>query len=171
MVIRNALDGDLMNVAALHVSNQRTTYRGLLSDEYLDRLTVESRAEKWREFLHHEGNELFAAWEGSRFLGFAACEADAEFPGCMYLDSLHVAPEARGLGVGTALIRTAARYAAEHGCDAMSVCIVRGNETARRLYLELGAVHERFFIDSFEGTTSRSEKLRWTDLCALLSQQ
>ena len=164
MVIRDARDTDIKSIAALHVANQKTTYRGLLSDEYLDRLDVGAGAEKWAGYLRHAGQRIFVACDGSAFLGFAACRADAELPGCLYLDSLHVLPEARGQGVGTSLVRRAGRFAGENGYDGMSVCIVRGNETARRLYLALGAAHEKFFIDSFDGTTSRSEKLRWADL-------
>lgn len=166
MEIRDAKDSDIAGIAALHVANQRTTYRGLLSDDYLERLNVEDRAGKWRAYLHHAGQRIFVACDGSAFLGFAACRADTERPDCLYLDSLHVRPEARGRGVGTALIRTAGRFAEESGYEGMSVCIVRGNETARRLYLALGAAHEKYFTDSFEGTSSRSEKLRWTDLSA-----
>ena len=125
MVIRDARDSDIEGIAALHVSNQRTTYRGLLSDEYLDRLDVGAGAEKWAEYLRHEGHKLFVAGDGSTFLGFAACKADAELPGCLYLDSLHVQPEARGQGVGTALVRRVGRFAGENGYDGMSVCIVR----------------------------------------------
>ena len=49
----------------------------------------------------------------------------------------------------------------------MSVCIVRGNDGARRLYEKLGAVHLVYFEDDFCGTVSHSEKLIWRDLDAL----
>ena len=164
MVIRDAREQDIEEIAALHVANQKSTYRGLLSDEYLDRLSAADKAEQWRAYLRHDGNRLFVACDESVFLGFAACKTDAEIPGCLYLDSLHVSPEARGSGIGTSLIRRVGSFAEENGFDSMSVCIVRGNEGARRLYLKLGASHDKFFTDYFDGATSRSEKLRWTDL-------
>ncbi len=167
MRIRDAHASDIGQITALHIANQRETYRGLLSREYLDHLNPEDGERKWREYMLVGGRKLFVACEEDRFLGFAACREDTETKGCMYLDSLHVSPEARGRGVGTALIRAAGKAALENGYDAMSVCIVRGNESARRLYVGLGASHVRFFIDHFEGTESRSEKLRWEDLRGL----
>ncbi len=162
--IREAREDDLAEVAVLHVANQRMTYRGLLSDDYLDGLDPAKQRRKWAAFSRQEGQKLFIAREQSRLLGFAACRKDDELPGCLYLDSLHVAPEARGQGVGTALIRRVARYGREAGFRSMSVCIVKGNEGAGRLYARTGAVHWKDFTDHFEGTFSHSEKLRWQEL-------
>lgn len=164
MTVREAEEGDLPAMAALHVANQRATYRGLLSDGYLDRLDPAEQAERWEAFARQAGQRLFVARDRTGLLGFAACRREAERPDCLYLASLHVAPEARGQGVGTDLIRRAGRYARELGCHGMSVCIVKGNDGARRLYTGLGAVHEKDFTDEFDGTTSHSEKLRWPDL-------
>ena len=164
MSIREGQETDLSDVAALHVANQRTTYRGLLSDDYLDGLDPVKQAQKWAVFSRQEGQKLFIARAQSGILGFAACRKDDELPGCLYLESLHVAPEARGRGVGTALIRRVAHYAREIGFRSMSVCIVKGNEGAGRLYARTGAVHRKDFTDHFEGTISHSEKLLWQEL-------
>ena len=164
MSIREAGRTDFPAVGTLHVFNQRTTYRGLLSDDYLDGLDPTDRARKWETFAEQEGQKLFVAEDETGLLGFAACRADPEDASRLYLDSLHTSPRARGQGVGTALMRHVGRYARERGYRAMSVCIVRGNERARSLYTKMGAVHEKDFMDSFEGTISVSEKLRWPDL-------
>ena len=164
VTVRQALPADLPEIAALHVANQKTTYRGLLSDGYLDGLDPARQAETWDAFSRREGHALFVARDRTGLLGFAACEADPELPGCLYLASLHVSPEARGQGVGTDLIRRTGRYAEEKGYRTMSVCVVKGNEGARRLYTRLGAVHIRDFTDRFEGTVAHAEKLQWPDL-------
>ena len=59
MVIRNAEGSDVAKIAALHIANQRTTYRGLLSDEYLDSLRVGDGERKWNEYLRQEGKPIF----------------------------------------------------------------------------------------------------------------
>ena len=46
----------------------------------------------------------------------------------------------------------------------MSICIVRGNERAGKLYRRLGAVHYRYFEDAFGAERFASEKLLWETL-------
>ena len=164
MTLREAQESDLTEIAVLHIANQRAAYRGLLSDSYLDGLDPARQQEKWESFFRQEGQKIFVVRNHASLLGFAAWKKDEEIPECLYLDSLHVAPGAQGQGVGTALILQAAQCARENGYQTMSVCIVKGNEGARRLYTRMGAVHRKDFTDHFEGTSSHSEKLWWPKL-------
>ena len=41
----------------------------------------------------------------------------------------------------------------------MSICIVKGNDNAKRIYEKMGAKHYKDFIDYFGDTESNSEKL------------
>lgn len=167
MLIRTAQPEELDAIAALYVQNHREAYRGLLSEEYFSRLSPAHAREKWAAYRDAPGHMLWAAFEGGDFLGFSAGMPDGALPDTWYLDSLHVAPSARGKGVGSAFIRVQGAHAAAHGCAAMSVCVVRGNDRARRLYGRLGAEHLAYFEDDFCGTVSQSEKLIWRDLSIL----
>ena len=80
-MIRFAAAEDLEKIAALYVRNHKSAYRGLLSDAYLSALTEETAAEKWAAFLRSRENRLWVAYEGDRFLGFAAGMPDAELEG------------------------------------------------------------------------------------------
>ena len=164
MIIRFAKPEDLEKIADLYVRNHKMTYRGLLSDEYLYGLTTGYALEKWNRQLLSEEAKIWAAYEGESFLGFASGMPDPETEQTWYLDSLQVEKDSRGKGVGTALIHTMARYAAELGFRKMSVCIVRGNDVAGNLYQRLGAEHYSYFEDDFCGTVSSSEKLIWNEL-------
>ena len=164
MTIREAIAEDLDRIAALYVSNWKTTYRGLLTEDYLDRLDRSRSAEKWSAFLSAPDHHVFVACDAGRFLGFGACAPDPDIPNCLYLDSLHVCADAQGTGVGTRLIQTIGAYAAGRNDRMLSVCIVRGNDRARALYEKLGAVHHCYFTDDFGGALSSSEKLVWQDL-------
>ena len=171
LTIRPVSPADLDRIAALYVKNHQRTYRGLLPDVYFSHLTQTYAREKWSRFPEEPGAKMWAAYADGLFLGFSAGREDPELQGTWYLDSLHVTPEAQGKGVGTALIRENAAYAAGHGYSGMSVCIVRGNEKARGLYTRLGAEHDRDFEDDFCGTVSHSEKLIWKDLSGLCKKQ
>ena len=164
MVIRAAETKDLENIADLYVRNHKSTYRGLLSDDYLDALTTASARAKWEEKMSAKDARLLVAEREGEFLGFAAVMPDPELEQTLYLESLHVAESARGKGVGTALIRACAQLAEKDGFQKMSVCIVRGNHSAGDLYRRLGAEHHSFFEDDFGGTVSSSEKLVWSRL-------
>ena len=161
--IRLASPADLDAVAGLYLHNHASTYRELLP-EYVSGLSLPYCREKWAAFLNAPENRVWTAWEDDALLGFAACAIDAELPETWYLEALHVADRARGKGVGTALIRAAAAYAAARGYRRMSVCIIRGNERAGGLYRKLGAAHFKYFEDDFHGTKTRSEKLLWETL-------
>ena len=50
-MIRPATVDDAAAVAHVHVSSWRSTYRGLMPDAVLDSLSVERRAEFWREVI------------------------------------------------------------------------------------------------------------------------
>ena len=161
MVIRYARPEDLNSIAALYVRNHKAAYRGLLSDAYLDALTVESASAKWKKKIGPEDACILIAEQDGSFLGFAAAMPDPELERTWYLESLHVAEDARGQGIGTALIRACAKIAEEKGFQQMSVCVVRGNDPAAGLYQRIGAVHYSYFEDDFGGTVSSSEKLVW----------
>ena len=143
-------------------------YNGLLSDAYIDQLTVAYGVQKWEAYLMAEQHKIWVAYEEDIFLGFAAGMQDQELENIWYLDSLHVSADARGKGVGTALIRTIGRYAQEQGYAGMSICIVKGNDDAGNLYKKFGAKHLKDFEDDFCGTVSQSEKLLWENLNILL---
>lgn len=164
MTVRFTVKEDLDKIAKLYVHNHKTTYRGLVSEEYLNSLTVEDAKGRWEKYLSEEKNKMWVAYESDIFLGFTAGKEDDELKDTWYLDSLHVSENARGRGVGTELIKTMGRYAADNGYKTMSICVVKGNETAKSLYLRLGAEMYKSFEDSFENTRTNSEKLIWNDL-------
>lgn len=56
-----------------------------------------------------------------------------------YLQDLFVAPDARGAGVGEALIRAVYDAADDAGCGGVYWLTQVGNETARRIYDRVGA--------------------------------
>lgn len=67
----------------------------------------------------------FSTWEGR--------------PG-LYLEDLYVTPEARGKGVGRALLAHLARLAIERDCARLEWWVLDWNEPAIRFYRSLGAV-------------------------------
>jgi GNAT superfamily N-acetyltransferase len=57
----------------------------------------------------------------------------------LYLEDLYVRPEARGAGLGKALLATLARLAVERGCGRLEWSVLDWNEPALGFYRSLGA--------------------------------
>ncbi len=101
--------------------------------------------ERLRETLFGESPQakvVLALWEG-RPVGFAvyffSYSTWLARKG-LYLEDLFVLPEARGNGVGKALLRQLARIAVEEGCGRLEWSVLDWNQPAIDFYLSLGAV-------------------------------
>jgi hypothetical protein len=72
-VIRSARPGDARAIAEVHVASWRHAYRGLLPDDYLDRLSVEERERTRREHLEDpsSGWGTLVVDDGGRVVGFS----------------------------------------------------------------------------------------------------
>ncbi len=79
----------------------------------------------------------FSTWKGRRGL---------------YLEDLYVTPDARGAGVGAALLRHLAGLALERGCARFEWSVLDWNEGAIRFYRALGAVgQEEWTVQRVDG--------------------
>lgn len=85
---------------------------------------------------------LLARSAESQALGFALYfENYSTFLGKrgLYLEDLFVVPEARGRGIGRALIQTVARTAQQRGCGRFEWSVLDWNQSAIDFYQSLGA--------------------------------
>ncbi len=84
----------------------------------------------------------FSTWKGRRGL---------------YLEDLYVTPEARGAGVGAALLRHLADLALDRGCARFEWSVLDWNEGALRFYRGLGAVgQEEWTVQRVDGAALRA---------------
>lgn len=96
MDIRTALSFDLERIAEIYVKNHTETYRGLLSDDYFESLTLDYAKEKWSTYLSSTGKKIWVVYSEDEFLGFTAGMKDESLADTWYLDSLHITEKARG---------------------------------------------------------------------------
>ena len=98
----------------------------------------------WAERLHNaalSGRDcaLFAQIEGVPS-GLVWAKADASDTGCVNLFQLWVTPEARGRGVGDALLHAAIDWARQYGAGLVKLGATCGDTAAIRLYQRAGFV-------------------------------
>lgn len=117
--------------------------RALAEYERLSHLVVGSEEDLRSElFGVHPVIESVLAWDGDSAVGFALFFHNySTFLARrgLYLEDLFVIPEARGRGIGKALIGHCARVAVTRGCGRFEWSVLDWNEPAIAFYRSLGA--------------------------------
>lgn len=116
--------------------------RELARYERMEDQVVADEATLEHELFDEGGAEVLLAETGGEAVGFALFFHNfSTFLGRrgLYLEDLYVRPEARGAGVGAALIRELARVAVERGCGRLEWWCLDWNEPSIRFYRALGA--------------------------------
>ena len=140
---RLANQKDAARITELHAASWRDTYRGLLSDEYLDGDVVAERTKIWVERLTTPNpKQRIVLAEAERGLAGFACAIgsdDAELG--TLLDNLHVSREFQRQGIGAKLMHEIASWCrVELPGEGLFLWVLEGNRQARRFYEQLGAI-------------------------------
>lgn len=145
MIVRAGVVADAPGIAAVHVHAWQAAYRGILSDELLDGLSIEQRAEQWRRILGDDpelGRCTTVAEQDGEVLGFAhtgpSRDDDADSAAIGELNAIYVRPDAFGTGVGRALMDAALAWFAAGGYSAATLWVVDANARAIRFYERAG---------------------------------
>lgn len=139
VTIREARPQDAEAIAGIHVRAWQTTYRGQLSDDYLDGLRVEERLDMHRGALDGPPADyrMWVAEDSGRPVGFAVTgksqDADAEGR-IAELYAIYLEPDRMGSGVGRALFQYAVDDLRERGFRSATLWVLATNERARRFY-------------------------------------
>ena len=126
-------DEEIRGKAFVHWKCWQTTYPGLVSQEYLDKLTLancEEKAFRWRD-------NILVAKEGDRVIGFVGYGTHGpEDPDAGEVFALYVLPEYHGTGVGQRLMDEAMEKLS--ACMHLCLWAVKGNGRAIRFYEKNG---------------------------------
>jgi len=107
MNIRLATISDAEGIAQVSVNSWKTTYKGIISDVFLNQLSVERRKENWVLALNHlkENDATYVAEEQGTIRGFIKggnCrETDMAYEAEVY--AIYLLEEDQGKGYGTLL--------------------------------------------------------------------
>jgi L-amino acid N-acyltransferase YncA len=140
MLIRQATPADAAAIAHAQIEGWRTTYRGIVADELLDRMPHDERTAQWTADVKRLQVITFVAEdEAKRVVAFAACGPErtdrADYQGELY--AIYILSECRGHGIGSQLVRRVAASLAESGKHGMLVWVFEDNPY-RRFYESLG---------------------------------
>jgi GNAT superfamily N-acetyltransferase len=156
---------DAQQIAELQAQSWRSTYRGMLPDDYLDHHVVADRIESWTarfaNFAPHRALVLKAVSEDA-LLGYVCVLLDEEPEWGARLDNLHVIPDSKGTGIGYALFQAAREWIAQVSPGTpMHLWCVEDNRVARRFYDRQGGTIVESASRSFAGQPSVPELRYW----------
>ena len=165
MFFRIAYPNDAAAIAHLHAESWRNTYRGMMSDAYLDGDVFTERLKKWQaRFDNPKDNQhIIVALQNDELAGFACVYgADDEKWGSL-IDNLHVRPDLKGQGIGKQLIQKAMDWARENYPEqGIYLLVFEANEASRRFYEAMGGTNaERKLYENEDGTEGYVLRYFW----------
>lgn len=171
MKIRKAVLADVNGIAKVHVDGWKTTYRGIVPDEYMNKLTYEKRAQLWDRVIP-TGNVFVAEDETGQIMGFAdgGKERTGDYPeytGELY--AIYIFKGEQGKGIGKRLLMAVTEELVKQGIHSMLVWVLKDNPSCR-FYEKLGGKLVDSTAVDFSGTLLDEIAYGWNDLSLLLSQ-
>ena len=158
VAIRDAREPDLAAMLAIYNDAVLTTTAVY---DYKPRSSEQQAA--WFAAKQEQGLPVLVAEDGGAVVGFASYGPFRPWPAYLHSieNSLYVAPERRGRGIGSLLLPALIRHAAERGLHTMIAGIDATNEASLRLHAKFG--FER--VAQFREVGWKFE--RWLDLAFL----
>ncbi len=143
MNIRKALTADAAGIAAVHISSWQSAFAVIIDEDTMQR--------------HSDRERITAMYQRSLENGETAfvCEAEGKLSGFCFagkargiaeedlseLICIHVRPEEKHRGIGTALLQKAMTEAKAQGYGRMCLWVFRENVSARNFYEKHGFVY------------------------------
>jgi ribosomal protein S18 acetylase RimI-like enzyme len=112
---RDAEEADIGSIAVFQTACWRETYRGVVPQEYLDRVGVDDREVRWRERLVAGTRRVALATRAEEIIGVVSWgDSDIDDGPALELKSLYVSAEYHGTGVAAQLLILAVGSAPAH---------------------------------------------------------
>lgn len=140
MEIRPARPEDAPAIAALYYASWRRTYGPLVSEAIWQDFTPHSTAAEWRNNLRtaKPGITVLVAEDCAGLAGFLYAFPDPDDPARDVLESLHVAADRQGAGIGRELMAAYACELARRNRPRVVLHVIEGNRRAIDIYTHLG---------------------------------
>ena len=171
-VIFPAGPADAEALARVHVQSWRETYKGLLPDAYLARLSEAAHARRFGHMLVKPGPDdvTLAAADRWGLVGYAqGGPSRRRVPDEAEVATLYLVRAAQNRGLGGRLLADAARGLAARGARSLVISVLRDNFGARGFYEHLGGEAEPARLEPGPGGGMFHEvAYRWTDIRTLI---
>lgn len=171
--IRPPNPADAASLARVHVDSWRSTYAGIIPDEYLADLSYQDRESFWDQVLASERpavSNFLVETEQGEVIGMAAGGPERSgneiYLGELYLVYLLEAFQRKGLG--RRMVSAVASRLLDDGIGSMLVGVLRDNRIGCRFYESLGGELIDQRVVSIGGADLEEVFYGWTDVRALV---
>ena len=165
-MIRLALPDDAAEIARVHVAAWRSSYRGLLADDFLASLSEAGYTDRWRRVIGDGADRVFVVEEPEGIVGFASGgrerAGESGFEGELY--AIYIVAGSQRKGHGRELVRAIAAALREMDLQDMIVWVLRDNAPAREFYERLGGSYVRMQPITIGETTLQEVSYGWRRL-------
>ncbi|MGN7409411.1 N-acetyltransferase family protein [Sporosarcina sp. SAFN-010] len=141
MQIRTANLDDAQGIAKVHVDSWRTTYKGIIPDDFLNNLSYEQRTQLWKKNIEREDDYVFIAENSEgEIIGFADAwkREDNLTEKSGDLTSIYLLEKYQGNGIGKKLLKELFNHFKQMGYEKVLVEVLEENKT-RFFYEYYGA--------------------------------
>ncbi|WP_397538950.1 GNAT family N-acetyltransferase [Rummeliibacillus pycnus] len=141
MMIQEAKIEDAKEIAKVHVRSWQTTYKGIMSDNFLQNLSVEQRTDLWISNMQRVEDIVIVAIVDDKIIGFAsgAKVKEGEYPSYDGdITSIYFYEEYQGKGYGKELLGYLIEKFKQKGFKNAIVKVLEENKS-RYFYEKLGA--------------------------------
>ena len=165
-LVRHADVEDARAIADVHVASWRTTYRGLLPEDFLASLDEAGYEDRWRRIIAAGSSRVYIAADGRDVVGFASGGRERAgedgYEGELY--AIYVLEDAQGHGHGRRLVQAVVGGLRDLGLRDMIVWVLRENQRARRFYERLGGEYVRAQPITIGSTMLQEVSYGWRSL-------
>lgn len=160
MKIREAKLTDATGITKVHVDSWRTTYKNIISNGFLQKLSYEQRTNSWIQNLSNQSNYVFVAENNEdEIVGFAVCGKRLcnQIVHSGDLTSIYILDEYQGQGIGKQLMHQLFLQCKKLDFNRVFVEVLEDNKT-------------RFFYEYYGAKLRKTEKIKigGTDLNLLV---
>lgn len=168
MQIRQAREGDARAIAYVHTESWKTTYRGIISDEFLDHLTTEARIPQWEQMIRSDEKEqilLVAEQADGEIVGFACGgrEREGKLPYDGEIYAIYLLQASQGQRIGTMLASQVVQHLHKLKLRSLLIWALEKN-SACRFYEQMGGTVVHSQTLSMGGKDQLEVAYGWEDL-------
>jgi L-amino acid N-acyltransferase YncA len=170
VIIRKPEKSDVGEMAKVHVDSWKTTYKGIVAEEYLQTLKYENREKLWAQALSIEPRHIWVAEVQNKVVGFASGGKERTgkygYDGELY--AIYILEEFQQKGIGKSLLRALADELSNSQYKSMLVWVIADNPSIS-FYQSLNPIevdHEQVEIGR---ETYKEIAYGWSDITKLLN--
>lgn len=172
MRVRRAVIKDAPGIAKVHVDSWRTTYKGIIPTEFLDKLSVEERKILWEKNILRDDNFVIVAEnKDGQIIGFADTSKRENNidENTTDLTSIYILQSCQGYGIGKKLVKSLFEYYKAQGYEKVYVDVLSDNKT-RFFYEYYGAKHVKNIQISIGGKLLEEFVYEWNSIDTVLEK-